>query len=139
MSVSIVLIRAALETRFKLVAGYIGDANTQWENTVIKPVDPLQPYQIVTILPADPMNPEMGGYAIENGFMQVSLRYPMNKGAGDAMTMAQAIRDHFYKGLSLAAGATMVQINRTPTIAPGAVDGDRYQVPVKIRFYASNV
>lgn len=138
MSVSISSIRAAMQAHLKLTPGYLGDANTQWENTLLAPTEG-QPYQRVNFLFADPINPEMGGYAIENGFMQITLMYPLTKGAGDAMTYAQSIRDFFNKGLPLTASGANVVINRTPTIAPGAIDGDRYSVPVKIRFYASNV
>lgn len=133
---SVVDIRAALEARLQSMADYLGDANTQWENTAFTPADAA--YQSVYLLLADPINPEMGGYIQQQGYMQVTLRYPANKGSGDAAAQAQKIRGWFYKGLSLAANGFTVTINKTPTVSPGANDGDRYAVPVKIKFYANN-
>lgn len=133
------LLRGALEARLQAMTGYLGDANTQWENTTISPASD-QPYQIVNILFASPLNETWGRFFQERGFMQVRVMYPTAEGpgAGDAMEMAQKIRDCFYRGLSLAAGSVTVQIEKTPEIAPGAVEGDRYSVPVKIRFIANN-
>lgn len=138
MSSSVVDLRAALEKRLLAMTGVLA---TQWENTIIKP-DGATPYQMVFFLPAEPSNPEMNGtFFQENGFMQITLRYPTanGPGAGDAVAMAQAIRDWFPRGLSLTHGGVTVQINRTPAIGPGAVEGDRYSLPVKIRYFANNV
>lgn len=138
MTAQVILLQAAIEGRLQAMSGYLGDANTQFENTVITPVNG-QAYQIINHFLAEPQNPEQGGkFFIENGYTQVSLAFPVAVGKGAALDMAQKIRDWFYKGLSLAAGGVTVIINRTPTIAPGAVAGDRYFVPVKIRFTANN-
>lgn len=139
MTAQVVLLRAALETRLRAMPEYLGDASTQWENTDFTPNVDL-PYQVVNTLLARPKNETWGRTFQEQGYMQVTLRYPakQGRGSGDAMTMAQAIRDQFYRGLPLAAGSVTVTITDTPEIAPGGVDGDRYQVPVKIRFIANN-
>jgi hypothetical protein len=111
---------------------------TQWANSEYKPVDGT-PYQKVDIILGDPANPEQSGtFFQERGFMQVSLRYPANEGRKAIMERAQLIRNRFRFGLPLAANGFSVVIDRTPTISQGANDGNRYQVPVKIRFYANS-
>jgi hypothetical protein len=138
VSISVNDIRAALEARLQAMVGYLGDANTQFENVPLNPVGGTA-YQVVNLLLADPVNPEISSYVQQPGFYQVTLRYPSgpsNAGPGGAIAQAQKIRDWFSWGLSLVKNSTTVQINRTPTIGPGSLDGDRYSVPVKIRFNA---
>jgi hypothetical protein len=127
-------VRAALETALKAV-----DPNfaTQWENFAFDPT-PGTPYQACNILFADPFDPEANGsFVQESGYMQVTLRYPANKGAGPAITKAQELKQAFRKGLSIPCDGSTVQIIRTASIAPGSNDGDRYAVAVKIFFNAS--
>lgn len=112
--------------------------STQWENSTFAPVDSV-PYQKVNFVFAEPQNPEIsGGFYKENGYMQVQLFYPVGPGEGAADLRAQAIRDYFKMGLSFSADGINVTIDRTPYIAQGATDGNRYAVPVKIRFFANN-
>jgi hypothetical protein len=131
----LVSVRAALEIRLNAIASPLA---TAWENSAdYSPVKNV-PYQLVNILFAEPVNPEMNGrYIQQEGYMQVTLRYPHGAGSKDCMTQAQAIRDWFYRGLQVAANGITVTINRTPNVSPGALDGDRYAVPVKIRFITS--
>lgn len=126
-------IRKALETRLAAIADAL---DTQWENKAFVPTA-SKPYQQVNLLLADPDNVEVGPGYQENGIFQITLRYPIGNGPSDAMTRAQALRDWFYKGLQVAANGLTVTINRTPTIAPAVTVGDRYCVPVKVRFYAN--
>jgi hypothetical protein len=97
---------------------------------------PGVPFQIVSLVMADPLNSEMGNYFQEQGYMQVTLYYPYGVGTNDVMSQAYLLRDYFFKGLSLTAKGVTVTINRTPTIGNGVIDGDRFAVPVKIRFNA---
>ena len=127
-------IRTALEAR---LAAITSPLDTQWENTAYKPIAD-KPYQKVDLLLAEPVNPEMGGYVQQGGIMQVMLRFPANSGTGAIATAAQAVRDWFYKGLTLAANGTTLTINRTPNIAAGGIDGDRYLTAVKIRFFSNS-
>jgi hypothetical protein len=126
--------KIALETRLAAIASPLA---TQWENALYTPISGT-PYQQAYLLLAEPNNSEMGRYYQEQGIFQINLRYPINVGAGAAWARAQALREWFYRGLSLAANGLTVTINRTPTIAPGAIDGDRYVLPVKARFVANN-
>ena len=127
-------IRAALETRLVAMAPLLA---TQWENAAFVPVA-CTPYQAVSLLMATPQNPTLGdGFFRELGFLQVTLRYPQNAGAGAAGAQAQAIRAWFPRGLSLTAGGVSVTVSGTVDIQPGSIDGDRYAVPVRIPFFAN--
>lgn len=126
-------VRVALETRLAAIASPL---TTQWENKTYVPIGGT-PYQQIALLLADPTNPEMGRLYQENGYLQITLRYPLGSGPQDAQTHAQALRDWFYRGLQVAANGLTVTINRTPTIGPAFVDGDRYCIPVKVRFFAN--
>lgn len=126
-------IRVALETRLAAIASPLA---TQFENDSFKPIAGT-PYQQANLLLADPANPEIGRLYQENGYMQITLRYPIGVGPGAVQVRAQALRDWFYRGLCLAANGLTVTINRTPTISPSFVDGDRFCIPVKVRFFAN--
>lgn len=133
-------IRKALETRLSLLACLI---DTQWENKNYQPM-PGTPYQVVSLMLANPSNPEQRGtFVSQSGYMQVTLRFPADDGS-DANSGTKAIEDYaqslaswFYYGLNLAANGFTVTINRTPLIGAGVTDGDRYAVPVKIFFFAN--
>lgn len=130
-----VSVRKALETRLAAMSGGIA---TVWENVNYTPVAGT-PYQTVFLLLADPIPLEWGSAYSEVGYLQVTLRYPTNTGSGAAMLQAQAIRAWFTKNLSITADGVVVVINRTPTIGNGVIDGDRYAVAVKIRFFSNNL
>lgn len=126
-------LRTALEARLAAIASPLP---TQYENSAYMPVAGAA-YQQIYLLLAEPDNPETGRFNQQNGIFQINLRYPINNGPGTGEVRAQEIADWFYKGLSLAANGLTVTVNRTPAIGPGAVDGDRYVLPVKVRFYAN--
>lgn len=132
---STVEVRKALETALATVTPAIDTAN---ENSKYTPIAE-RPYQSVNLLLADPFNPLVGpdGFHIEQGIFQVTLKYPINVGTGETNTRAELIRSKFPKGSQFTSGGVTVTVDQTPTIAPGAVDGDRWAVPVKIRFYAN--
>jgi len=127
-------VRKALEVKLAAMSPALA---TQWENTKYTPTEGTA-YQKVDFLSAEPFNPEIGGSIQDNGYMQVSLFYPIGTGAALAQARAQAIREFFPKGLNLTADGVNVLITRTPYIAQGASDGNRYAVNVKIRFFANN-
>lgn len=132
---SALLIRQALENALATITPAI---DTAAENKEYKPITDT-PYQIPYLLFADPSNPIVGRdqFRTEQGIFQVTLMYPANAGAAAAIARAELIRGTFYKGAQFTKGGVTVTVDRTPTIAPGAVDGDRWAVPVKIRFYSN--
>lgn len=129
---SLVAIRSALETALAAITPAIA---TAWENTPYTPVTGT-PYQRVYLLAAEPANPEMGRLTRDQGFMQVSLAYPLGAGPAAPTARAELIRAAFKRGATFAASGITTIIERTPEIAPGRVEEDRFVVPVRIRFYA---
>lgn len=130
---SIVSVRAALETKLNAMTPSLA---TSWENLPYTPVAGT-PYQAAYVIPATPDNATMGdAYYREQGIFQVSLFYPLQAGAGVAAARAQLIRTAFKRGTSMTSGSVTVRIDKTPEIGQGRVDGDRWHVPVKIRWFA---
>ena len=130
---SIVNIRAALETRLNAMTPSLA---TAWEGVPFTPVTGT-PFQQINILYNETENPTLGDsmYRVR-GFMQVLLCYPPGTGPKAASARAELIRNQFQRGLGLSSGGTDVLIDRTPTIAPAIIDGDRYRLPVTIYFSA---
>lgn len=125
-------VRAALESA---LAGMTPSIAHAWENAPYAPVAGT-PYARVTLLLAQPANAEIGPGYTEQGFMQVDLAYPLDKGPAQAANRAELIRTTFHRGASFTASGATVNIERTPEIMPGRVEDDRYVVPVRIRFYS---
>lgn len=130
---SILSVRAALETKLNSITPSIA---TSYENVAFTPVAGTA-YQSCYVMPATPDNSTLGsGFYREQGIFQVSLFYPQQAGAGIAEARAELIRTAFKRGTVLTSGSVKVQINDTPSIGQGRVDGDRWMVPVKIRWTA---
>lgn len=129
---SLVAVRAALETALNGMSPALA---TAWENAPYSP-SPGTPWQMVTLLPAEPDNREMNATHIERGLMQVNLFYPLNAGPSAAETRAELIRDTFPRGASFTSGSVTTHIERTPEIGPGVVEDDWFMKPVRVRFYA---
>lgn len=129
---SISAIRAALETA---LASMTPPLATAYENAAFTPVQ-ATPYQRVNLLLAEPDNSEIGPHALERGIFQVTLCYPVGAGPAGAQGRAELLRTTFARATSFAASGIAVRITRTPEIAPAQIDGDRYELPVRIRFEA---
>lgn len=129
---SLVAIRAALEQRLDAMTPALA---TAWENAPFTPTIGT-PHQRVHLLPAEADNPEQSGGYIERGYLQVTLKYPLQAGTGAAAARAQLVRDQFPRALSLTSGGIVVQITRTPAIGGGTTDGDWWSVPIKIFWQA---
>jgi hypothetical protein len=96
-----------------------------------------QPYQEVYVMFATPSNPTMGdGFYQELGVLQINLRYPTGTGTADAAERAEMIRQTFKRGASFTSDGITVQINKTPAIPAGVVEGDRWKVVVRAPFHA---
>ena len=127
-------IRAALELALASLAPAI---DTAWQNVPYTPVTG-RPYQAAYLLPAEPNNHSMGdGSRQESGIFQVSLMYQPGQGTSAAGARAEMIRDLFHRGAGFTKGDLTVQIERTPEIADGRADDDRWMVPVKIRYFCN--
>ena len=130
---SISSVRIALETKLATITP---ELSTAYENVPFTPVTGT-PYQRAYLMPATPANPTMGdGYYREQGIFQVTLMFPLQAGPKTAADRAELIRAAFKRGTSLTSGGITTIIERTPEIGQGRVDGDRWALPVKIRWYA---
>lgn len=129
---SIVAIRAALETTLNGIAPALA---TGWENAPFTPT-PGTPYQLVMLMPAPPVNPEIGPGYSELGLMQVSLFYPLNAGPAAAATRAQLIRTAFAYASTHTASGVNVHVTQTPEVGPARIEDDQYFLPVRIRYTA---
>lgn len=130
---SAVKVKAALETALNAMSPALA---TAWEGVQFQPVSGT-PYQQVNVLFAPPENVEYGRRYREVGYMQAKLMYPLGAGLSAAMARAELIRATFYRGASFTSGGVTVIIEKTPEISPGSADGDRWAIPVKIRFFAN--
>lgn len=109
---------------------------TAWENANFAPVSGT-PFQSAFVKLAKPENPTMGdGHYRQRGYLQISLSYPSNEGAGPARARAGDLRAHYRRGLSLTADGVTTVIDRTPEIGSGSNEGDRYNINVFVSFYA---
>lgn len=94
-------------------------------------------HQIVSVFLARPENPTMGdGFYRQRGYMQVSVRYPANEGAGETRERAFALRDHFSRGFTMTAEGVTTTVEETPEIGSGSNDGEHYVINVFVRFWA---
>jgi hypothetical protein len=108
--------------------------STAYEGVSFSPINGT-PYQRVQLVPSRPENPTLGDdYFRDNGEFQVFLLYPSNKGTGEVLGRAEALRSHFKRGTTLTEGNSVVQIMRTPYISGCTIIGDRVIVPVLIRY-----
>lgn len=108
--------------------------STAYEGVSFSPVNGT-PYQRVQLVPSRPENPTLGDdYFRDNGEFQVFLLYPSNKGTGEVLGRAEALRSHFKRGTTLTEGNSVVQIMRTPYISGCTIIGDRVIIPVLIRY-----
>lgn len=130
---SIQLVRRALEKR---LAAMLPALATAYQNVAFQP-QPGIPYQRSYLMPSDPDNSVAGSRMyFERGIFQVSLMYPAGTGPAAAEARAQAVRDQFKRGTSMTESGITVLVTDTPSIAQGIPDGDRFVVPVSIRFQA---
>lgn len=133
---SLDLVRQVLETRLLAMPSGLVLASTAFENMDIAPAIDA-PFQQVTLLPAAPDNPVFGGGYVEVGILQVSLFYPLHGGVKAAQAQAELIRAWFPRGLSLPKSGVTTIVERTPEIGPGAVPDNMFQLPVRVRWYAT--
>jgi len=132
---SIAAVRTALETKLNSITPALASA---WENVPYTPVTGT-PYQACFLMTATPDNLTLGdGFYREQGYLQVSLFYPLQAGPQTAELRAELIRTAFKRGVSMTSGAVTVNVELTPHIGQGRRDDDRWHVPVKI-FWSAGI
>lgn len=132
---SILAIRRALEGKLKLLEPAFA---TAYENAEFTPVSQI-PFQKVFLLPNNSQSPTFGSTELvrEQGLLQVSLYFPLNKGMKDVYTKAEAIRAHFPKGLTLTSGGVNVIIEKRASVAPAMREGEWLVVVISIPYFAN--
>lgn len=73
---------------------------------------------------------------IDQGLFVVSVIGPKDRGVIWINEAAQAVADHFPKGLVLTSGDTTVRINKEPVIASPLLEGDKTIVAVRLSWVA---
>lgn len=131
--------RAAVETALKTLGW---EDQTAWENRAFTPTAGT-PFQRVTCGFGRPRHEENRAAYTQQGWMQVDLMYPSGdapgappSGPGEATERAELFRTVFWRGRTLEAGGVKTTIWEAPEIMTGRTDGDRYIVPVVVRFGA---
>ncbi len=124
---SISAIRSTLESALDGITPALA---TSWQNVPFTPVTGT-PYQRATLLLAEPDNREFGASFQEQGFLQVDLCYPQSVGSNAVEARAELLRTTFKRGTTIGS----LCIDATPEIKPAYNDGDRYVLPVRIRFH----
>lgn len=125
------LIRQALE---KALDGMTPALPTAWENADFTP-QPKVAYQEVFFMPAEPVT--LGDVHREQGILQVDLRYPKGVGPAAAAGRAELMKTVFKRGASFPQGGVTVQMDKNITVMQGRHEGDRWVVPVRIRYFAN--
>lgn len=128
---SLLAVRRALETALDNALSI----DLAFENVPYEPTEGT-PYARVYLLAAEPDNLEMGALITEQGFLQVTLCYPLGAGSSAAMTAAETIRSTFPRGASFTASGVVTTIEKTPEIGPAMIEEDRFCLPVRCRFYS---
>lgn len=122
---------AALETHLDAMTPALP---TAWENASFEP-EPGIAYQRAFVLLARPNDYSIADGFQEIGLFQVNLCWPQGGGRGEVLARANAIRAHFAKAMTLPVGGPpAVKIMRTAEIGSGYLDGDRFVIPVTIRW-----
>lgn len=110
---------------------------TKWANTDLRPMPAASvPYQSVDFIYSDPANDEYSANYREEGYCQITLRYPLNVGTADVNARVAAIKAAFPRGRALNAGGVTVTIERTPARSEALYLGDRIVVPVRVRYFS---
>lgn len=127
-----IAIRAAFEKRLNDWAkAQSPPIPVAFENVAFIP--PASLYVRAFLLSGETQNPSLGGsHQRRIGLFQVSVVAPVNGGARPAETVAEALEALFPRGLTVGPA----QVDTTPSIAPALSDGERYTVPVSIRYRA---
>lgn len=129
------LIRAAYEGRLKTWADARSPAlSVARENSPF--TEPAGLYLRAFLLPADTDAPDLAGeLRVYRGLFQINVVAPLNKGAGEAMGVADELAALFVVNARLTNTITVQQV--TPCrIAPALQDATRYVLPVSFAYRA---
>jgi hypothetical protein len=78
----------------------------------------------------------LGSGKLAQGLLQITIIWPRGQGIIQAGQDAQAVIDHFAKGLNLFNGGVKVSINQEPWAASPITDGTDLRLPITIPWVA---
>lgn len=126
-------IRSALETRLASVSG---SPQIGWDNTEFEP-PAGEVILLAHLLRGETVSRTLGTpeLTMEQGIFQVSVLAPRGSGSKSAEDVADAVREHFPKGLSLSSGGLSVRIARRGSVTPARQDGAWHRIDVSIPYF----
>lgn len=128
---TVALIRKALETRLAAITPAMP---TAFENVAFTPSAGVT-YQRSNLLPNTPDDAQIGSKVyFERGIYQVTVCTPMGSGPAVAEARAQLVKDAFKRASALVEGAVTVIIMNAPSVSSAMIDGDRYCIPISMRY-----
>lgn len=126
-------IQAALEKKLATITPALA---TAYENLPFTPTVGT-PYQRVNLMPNQTLDLAITADVRQYyGLFQVTLFYPAASGRGAAQTRADAIDAAFKPVQRLTEGSTKVELIESVQVTGGYQDGDRWVVPITIRWRA---
>lgn len=95
------------------------------------------PYANISVTHSDPVPVTLGKTGEDNhtGFLQIMLKYPLNEGNSDAMTLSQSLCTIFQAGVKCIYQGQVVNVTRAGIGAAMEID-DLYCIPVTVYWYA---
>lgn len=129
-------LKKALNTRLASLSPSI---QTEWQNTQFKPTEGV-PWQRATVRhdPNTSLGITEGSGRRWTGEFYIVLFYPRNKGSGAADARAQAILNHFYRGLNLVT-SSMTVVCLEGNVMTGVDEPTWFRLPVRIPFFANEM
>ena len=123
MSVSMNDVRVATRQHLKAITNPI---ETDWEGDKFTPTNDVE-YQSVHLLSGHVEDLVIGytNEAKSNFILQVTLKYPSQKGTYAIETKAHDIVEHFKRGTTLTKNDITMRVENTPTITNLGVEADR--------------
>lgn len=97
------------------------------------------PYARADLLPAESQSPVIlsaGELVYESGIFQVTLHFPEGEGTKKALVMAEAVREHFPKGLRLQSEGLTVIVKKRASVAGGFNENGWYVVPISVPYFS---
>jgi len=107
---------------------------TAWEGVKVEPVLPYQAVHL-TMTSAKTGTISQRGLAEEQGFLQITLFYPVGLGMKDIEQRASDLRAYFY-GWNTIANNLQLVIHSPPLIGGAFLSGNAIALPITINFTA---
>lgn len=128
---TIAKIRSALETR---LSATMPAASCSFENVDFTKTAGVT-YQRSNLRPNIPDDAQIGSKVFfERGIYQVTVCAPAGTGPAACEARAQLVKDAFKRGTSLVESGVTVVIMNAPSVSSAMIDGDRFCIPVSMRY-----